>query len=226
LLSFSLFLRFYRAVLHVKSRRLSQRHSQELSIVLLWLHCLNLISTALKNVLRLKNSLIDCFIWYAQLRDQFLYAECSAAWSVANSVARLIITHYSFYMLRGRSFVDFFIWYAQLRDQFLHAECSATWSVANSVARSVTMHCSSQVLTCWPVKFSAVRSIKFSAVRSVKFSVSQILRSQISQILRSQTSQILFFAVRLIKFFAVSSEESRYYKICRDSKDYRKYRTK
>src|SRR5436190_22863905 len=29
---------------------------QELSIVLLWLHCLNLISTVFKNVLRLKNS--------------------------------------------------------------------------------------------------------------------------------------------------------------------------
>ena len=39
LLSFSQMSRFYRSVLHVKSRKLEQRLSWELDIILLWLHC-------------------------------------------------------------------------------------------------------------------------------------------------------------------------------------------
>ena len=56
LLSFSPVLRPYRPVLHVKSGKLRQMLNQELGVVLLWLHCLNLISTAPKNVLTLKSS--------------------------------------------------------------------------------------------------------------------------------------------------------------------------
>jgi len=56
LLLFSQILRFYRSVLHVESRKLRQMLNQELNVMLLWLHCLNLISTVSENMLMLKSS--------------------------------------------------------------------------------------------------------------------------------------------------------------------------
>ena len=56
LLPFSPVLRPYRPVLHVESGMLGHRHGQGLSIALLWLHGLNLSSTAPENVSRLNNS--------------------------------------------------------------------------------------------------------------------------------------------------------------------------
>ena len=56
LLPFSPVLRPYRPVLHVKSGMLGHRRGQGLGVALLWLHCLNLISTAPENTSMLKNS--------------------------------------------------------------------------------------------------------------------------------------------------------------------------
>src|SRR5947207_14400297 len=65
LLLFSRISRSYRSVVHVKSRKLGHRLSQELGVALPWLHCLNLLSTAptnasmIKNASMLKNSKLD-----------------------------------------------------------------------------------------------------------------------------------------------------------------------
>ena len=56
LLPFSPVLRPYRPVLHVESGMLGHRRGQGLGVALLWLHCLNLTSTAPENASRLKNS--------------------------------------------------------------------------------------------------------------------------------------------------------------------------
>ena len=56
LLLFSWILKLYRSVVHVKSRKLEHRLSQKLDVMLLWLHCLNLISTASQNASMIKNT--------------------------------------------------------------------------------------------------------------------------------------------------------------------------